>query len=52
MIDLRAENPEREKRQEEQRQKDRQTDKEQQRHRNRDVTVITHPASRGFDGQM
>lgn len=26
--------------------------KEQQGHGNRDVTVITHPASRGFDGRM
>lgn len=36
------------------RQAGRQTDrqKEQQRHGNRDVTVITHPASRGFDGRM
>lgn len=36
------------------RQAGRQTDrqKEQQGHGNRDVTVITHPASRGFDGRM
>lgn len=37
-------------REREERQKDRQ--REQQRHRNRNVTVITHPVSRGFDGQM
>lgn len=43
LTDLRAENPERE---------DRRRDRNTERHGNRDVTVITHPARRGSDGQM